>query len=123
MDNTDQSDICCITSNYNHLNSHENKQLVYCSQKGRLQIFDLRINKPALSYKCGVHRGLISCLEYSKDGRSLFLGTYGGYILNYDFRLNSLIDIYKYNENTPVYGLQTYIPTKGKEYDLYFHVC
>lgn len=49
----------------------------------------------------------------------MYLGTLGGFILNYDFRLNSIVESYKYNENTPIIGLSTYIPCKGKEYDLY----
>jgi len=63
--------------------------------------------------------GLISSMDFSKDDRSLYISTLGGYILTYDFRLNSVIYSYKYNDNTPIIGLQSYIPTKSKEYDLY----
>jgi WD40 repeat protein len=58
-------------------------------------------------------------IDFGKDDRSLYIGTLGGYIMNYDFRLNSVIGSYKYNDNTPIIGLQTYMQCKGKEYDLF----
>jgi WD40 repeat protein len=99
--------------------SQESRKLVYCNQKGKLQIQDLRNNKSSLKYDIGVQKGLVSSLDYSKDERCLYLGTLGGYILKYDFRLNSIIDTFKYNENTPIIGIKSYLPCKGKEYDLY----
>ena len=63
--------------------------------------------------------GLISGIEFSKDEKSLYISTLGGYILTYDFRLNSVVSSFKYNDNIPIIGLQSYVPPKSKEYDLY----
>jgi hypothetical protein len=112
----ESSDICCLTANYK---SKDNKHLIYCNQKGKLNIYDLRLKKSALNYQVGVQRGLVSCMDFSKDDRSLYLGTYGGYLLNYDFRLNTVVESFKYNENTPIIGLKTYLPARGRELDLY----
>jgi len=95
----------------------DNKTLVYCSQRGKLVIYDLRIRTPAMSYNIGLQRGLINAVDYSKDERGLYLGTLGGYLLNYDFRLNYLVGSWKYNENTPIIGLSSYTPTKAMQYD------
>jgi hypothetical protein len=79
----------------------------------------MRMNKNALGYQVSTQKGLISCMDYSKDGRMLHISTLGGYLLNYDFRLNSITEEFKVLENTPIIGLQTYTPMKGREYDLY----
>jgi WD40 repeat protein len=83
--------------------------LVCCDSKGQLNIYDLRVNNHVSSYNIGVHKGLITCLDFSKDEHNLYIGTLGGYILNYDFRLNTVIENFKYNENTPIRGLSTFL--------------
>lgn len=113
---SEESDISCLIANYKN---KDNKQLIYCNAKGKLQIYDMRVNKASLDYDIGIQRGLVSCIDFGKDDRSLYIGTLGGYIMNYDFRLNSVIGSYKYNDNTPIIGLQTYMQCKGKEYDLF----
>jgi WD40 repeat protein len=90
--------------------SNESKNIITCNQKGTLHLYDTRMNKHGLSNNIGVHKGLITCMDFSRDERNLYLGTTGGFILNYDFRLNSIIEIYKYNENTPINGISNYIP-------------
>jgi WD40 repeat protein len=102
----DNSDMTNTTVNFRNIDS---KTLVCCDSKGKLSIYDLRVSNHTLSYNVGVHKGLITTLDYSKDEQNLYLGTLGGYILNYDFRLNSIIESFKYNDNTPIRGLSTFL--------------
>ena len=111
--NNEDGDITALLGNKNK----ENKTLIYCSQKGKLVVYDMRIRTPAMTYNLGVQRGLINAIDYSKDEKGLYLGTMGGYLLNYDFRLNHLVGSWKYNENTPIIGLNTYSPTRAVQYD------
>ena len=111
--NHDYGDITALLGSKNK----ENKTLIYCSQKGKLVVYDMRIRTPAMTYNLGVQRGIINAVDYSKDEKSLFFGTLGGYLLNYDFRLNHLVGSWKYNENTPIIGLNTYSPTRHVQYD------
>ncbi len=112
----DTSDICCLIANNKY---KDNSNLIYCNQKGKLKIYDLWLKKSALNCQIGVQRGLVSCMDFSKDDTSLYLGTLGGYLLNYDFRLNTVVESFKYNDNTPIIGLKSYLPSKGKELELY----
>jgi WD40 repeat protein len=92
--------------------NNDNKVLVCCDSKGLLSIYDLRVNHKSLSYDVGIQRGIVTCLDFSRDERNLYLGTLGGYIINYDFRLNSAIETLKYNDSTPIRGLSSFITGK-----------
>jgi len=101
----------------NQENSGSNKTLVYTNQKGKIFIYDLRCNKKVLTNNFGVCRGLFSCMDWGKDDKSLFIATYGGYILNYDFRLNHIVESYRIFDNIPIINLKTFIPPRQKEFE------
>ncbi len=105
-----------VANNINTCNNN-NKTLVYTNQKGKIFIFDLRCSKKVLSNNFGVCRGLFSSIDWGKDDKSLFISTYGGYILNYDFRLNHIVESYKIFDNIPIINLKTFIPPKQKEFE------
>jgi len=97
--------------------SQFNKTLVYTNQKGKISIFDLRCSKKVLSNNFGVSRGLFSSLDFGKEDKSLFISTFGGYILNYDLRLNHIVESYRLYDNVPIISLKTFIPPKQKEFE------
>lgn len=66
-----------------------------------------------------MQRSLVSCMDFSSDENSLHIGTLGGFVLNYDFRLNFVTESFRFSENTPILGLSSYTPMKSKEFDLY----
>ena len=45
----------------------DNNSLIYCNERGLISIYDLRIHKPALCYNTNVQRGLITCMEISRE--------------------------------------------------------
>lgn len=94
-----------------------NKTLVYANQKGKISIFDLRCSKKVLINNFGVCRGLFSAMDFGKDEKSLFISTFGGYILNYDFRLNHIVESYKLFDNVPIINLKTFTPPRQKEFE------
>ena len=42
----------------------------------------------------------------------------GGYLLNYDLRLNTIVKDFIYNEDTPILGIMPYRLNKYNNYDL-----
>lgn len=97
--------------------SQFNKTLVYTNQKGKISIYDLRCSKKVLSNNFGVCRGLFSSIDFGKDDKSVFISTFGGYILNYDFRLNHIVESYRLFDNVPIISLKTFTPPKQKEFE------
>lgn len=94
-----------------------NKTIVYTNQKGKIFIYDIRCSKKVLTNNFGVCRGLFSSMDWGKDEKSLYISTFGGYILNYDFRLNHVVESFKLYDTVPIIGLKTFIPPRQKEFE------
>ena len=102
----------------------ENQKIIFCNQDGRLNIFDQRVNKVNRFFNIPKEKGIIYCMTNSKkDDNKIYLGTLGGYIIDFDLRMNYIYNDYKYYSNTPIIGLSPYYPTKLREYDLYSMNC
>ena len=101
-----------ITCTWSFGSKEDRRQIIFCNQDGKINIFDQRSQKVDLSYNISKQKGIISCIGSGFDTDSIFIGTLGGYILHYDLRINTVTNSYKYQRNTPIVGLSTYTPTR-----------
>ena len=101
---------CCIGIGEN---MQQSQKIVFAQQNGYLNILDQRMNNTALRTYIPIERGIISCLYTKNNYNDLTLGTLGGYILNYDIRINSISNNYKYCHNKPIIGISSYISKHG----------
>ena len=95
---------CCIGFGKN---IQESQKIIFSQENGYLNILDQRMNKVALRIYIPIEKGIISCF-YKSTNVGLNIGTLGGYILNYDIRLNSIFNCHKYYSNKPIIGISTY---------------
>jgi hypothetical protein len=95
---------CCIGFGKN---IQESQKIIFSQENGYLNILDQRMNKVALRTYIPIEKGIISCF-YKSTNVGLNIGTLGGYILNYDIRLNSIFNCHKYYSNKPIIGISTY---------------
>ena len=100
---------CCIGVGKN---VQESQKVVFSQENGNLNIIDQRMNKIALKTHIPLEKGIVSCFYKSSDV-GLYIGTLGGYILNYDIRLNSICKSNKYYSNKPIIGISTYNSKHG----------
>ena len=70
------------------------------------------MNKIALSTYIPIENGIISCM-YKSSNFGLYLGTLNGFILNYDTRINTISNYYKYSNNKPIIGISNYNSRHG----------
>ena len=96
----------------------DNKQLLFCSDKGRIHLYDPRTKDIDMSTNISPYLGVVSCICNNFNNHQFFLGTYGGYILDYDLRLNSITETRKYSDNTPIINLSLFYASKSNIFDL-----
>ena len=97
-------------------NMQESQKIVFTQENGYLNILDQRMNNTALRTYIPIERGIISCLYKEYDSTDIILGTLGGYILNYDMRINSVSNCYKYCHNKPIIGISSFYSKHGFGY-------
>ncbi len=90
----------------------ESQKIVFTQENGYLNIIDQRMNKIALKTHIPLEKGIVSCFYKSSDN-GLYIGTLGGYILDYDIRVNSICKSNKYYSNKPIIGISTYNSKHG----------
>lgn len=83
------------------------KSILYTT-KNHLNQVDTRGPVIALQAELRKESGVVSCMETSRDRNYLFMGTYGGYVLQFDFRINTIINTWRYDENSPITSIQNY---------------
>ena len=90
----------------------ESQKIFFSQENGYLNIKDKRMNKIALSTYIPIENGIISCM-YKSSNFGLYLGTLNGFILNYDTRINTISNYYKYSNNKPIIGISNYNSRHG----------
>ena len=100
---------CCIGVGKN---VQESQKIVFSQENGNLNILDQRMDKIALTTYIPIEKGIVSCF-YKSSNIGLYIGTLGGYILNYDMRVNSISNSFKYCSNKPIMGISTYNSKHG----------
>ena len=112
----DESNISCLTTFGK--NSLELQKVIFCSEKGSINIYDQRMHKIALSKNIPFGKGKINCIIEAFNKQNFYLGTSAGYLLHYDLRFNSILNEYNYYNNDPIMGIAPFSPTKSNLYDL-----
>jgi hypothetical protein len=111
----DNSNITCVQTFGK--SSLESQKILLGTEKGGLNIYDQRIKKMALSNKISVSYGMINCISETYISNNFYIGTIGGHLLNYDLRLNSIVEDYRYCEDIPILGIFPYRIPKNIQYD------
>jgi hypothetical protein len=111
----DNSNITCVKTFGK--NSLESQKIIMGTEKGGINIYDQRIKSIAISNKIPISDGMINCITETFSN-NFYLGTLGGHLLEYDMRLNSIVNDYIYSENMPILGILPYRLTKLNTYDL-----
>ena len=114
----DEAEITCLKTFGN--NSNESQKIIFGDNNGRINISDQRMDKIALEKKISKHKGIFNCISESFHENNFFIGTLDGNLLNYDLRINDIVEEYKYNENdnTPILNIGLYKTIKNVEYDI-----
>ena len=113
---SDNSNITCVKTFGK--NSLESQKIIMGTEKGGINIYDQRIKNIAISNRIPISHGMINCISETYSKNNFYLGTIGGHLLEYDIRLNGIINDYTYCENTPILGILPYKLTKNSNYDL-----
>ena len=114
----DESDITCLQAF--GVDPCQNQKIIFGSKNGSINISDQRINKVALYKKLSKERGIFNCICESFDKDNFLIGTLDGNLLEYDLRINDVINEYKYNDNQniPILGINLYSPLKYVDYEV-----
>ena len=89
-------------------NSMELQKIIFCTEKGEINIYDQRSHKISLSKNISFDIGKPICIKEGFEENSFYIGTSGGNILEYDLRFNSILNEYSYYNNDPILGLCPY---------------
>ena len=114
----DESDITCLQTF--GVDSCQNQKIIFGSKSGSINISDQRINKVALYKKLSKEKGVFNCICESFDKDNFLIGTLDGNLLEYDLRINDIINEYKYNDNQniPILGINLYSPMKNIDFEV-----
>ena len=113
----DLSNISCLETFGK--DSLELQKIIFCTEKGGINIVDQRMHKIALSKNISFEKGRLSCIRESFTQNCFFVGTSGGNILKYDLRFNSILSEYNYYNNDPIIGINIFNCSKNSLYDLF----
>ena len=61
---------------------------------------------------------VLSCISETYQKDNFYFGAIGGYSLDYDLRLNTIIKDFTYNEDTHILGIMPYLLNKYSNCDL-----
>ena len=113
----DESNITCLETFGK--NSLELQKIIFCTEKGGINIYDQRMHKIALSKKISFEKGKPNCIKEHFIKDYFFIGTSGGNILKYDLRFNSILSEFNYYSNEPIIGINTFNFNKNNSYELF----
>ena len=111
----DESNISCVE--IFGKSSLELQKVIFCTEKGEINLYDQRMHKVALSTKIPFENGKPNCIKQDYYESNFYIGTSGGYLLNYDLRYNSIIKEFSHYNSDPITGLFQFAPTKSNIYD------
>lgn len=113
----DESNISCV--DISGKSFFELQKIIFCTEKGVINLYDQRMHKVALSKKIPFENGRPNCIKQDYNEQNFYIGTSGGYLLNYDLRYNSIIKEFSHYNRDPITDLFHFVPTKSNLYDLY----
>ena len=102
----DGSNITCLET-YGE-NSKFLQKMIFCTEKGGINLYDQRMHKIALTKNISFEKGKPTCILESFNKNYFYIGTSGGYILKYDLRFNSILSEYSYYNNDPIMGMNLF---------------
>ena len=111
----DESNISCVE--IFGKKTLELQKVIFCTEKGIINLYDQRMHKVALSTKIPFENGKPNCIKQDYYETNFYIGTSGGYLLNYDLRYNSIVKELSHYNNDPITGLYPFVPTKSNLYD------
>ena len=99
--------------------SMELQNIIFCTEKGEINIYDQRMHKISLGKNITFDSGRPTCIIEGFENNSFYIGTMGGKILKYDLRFNSILNEFSYYNNDPIIGISTYQCNKLNLGDLF----
>ena len=88
--------------------SMELQNIIFCTEKGEINIYDQRTHKISLEKNISFDSGRPLCIKESFENNSFYIGTTGGKILEYDLRFNSILNEYSYYNGDPILNITPY---------------
>ena len=113
----DGSNITCLETFGK--NSTDLQHLIFCTEKGEINLYDQRMHKIALRNKISFEKGRPNCIREYFVKNKFFIGTCGGYLLDYDLRFNSIINEYLYYNNDPIIDIYNFSCGRNSAYDYF----
>jgi len=98
-------------------NSLESQKVIFSTEKEGINIYDQRMKNIAIKNNIPISY-MVSCISKTYQKVFFYFGAIGGYSLDYDLRLNTIIKDFTYNEDTPILGIMPYRLNKYNNYDL-----
>ena len=99
--------------------SMELQNIIFCTEKGEINIYDQRTHKISLGKSITFDSGRPICIKEGFENKTFYIGTMGGKILLYDLRFNSILSEYSYYNNDPIIGITPYQNNKLNLGDLF----
>ena len=100
------SNITCLESFGK--DSKELQNVIFCTEKGEINIYDQRMHKISLGKNISFDSGRPLCIKESYEDNTFYIGTSGGKILQYDLRFNSILNEFSYYNNDPILNISSY---------------
>ena len=94
----------------------ELQKIIFCTEKGEINIYDQRIHDIALRKKIPFEIGKMSCIKETFNSNQFYIGTSGGKLFIYDLRFNTITNTFQYYDNDPIIDLY---PFKNNSNDLF----
>ena len=114
----DDSNITCVETFGK--NSLDLQQIIFCTEKGGINLCDQRQHTIALSKNLSFEKGKPLCILEGFNKNHFYIGTSEGSILKYDLRFNSILDEYNYYNKDPILGINLFNCTKNN-IDLFYN--
>ena len=84
------------------------QNVIFCTEKGELNIYDQRMHKISLGKNISFDLGRPLCVKESYENNTFYIGTSGGKILEYDLRFNSILNEFSYYNDDPILNIAPY---------------
>ena len=107
----DDSNISCLETFGK--SSLELQKIIFCTEKGGINIYDQRQHKIALNKNLSFEKGKPYCIREGFTKNYFYIGTSKGTILKYDLRFNSILDEYNYYNQDPILGIYPFNYSKN----------
>ena len=99
--------------------SLELQKIIFCTEKGEINIYDQRTSNISLSTKISFDSGKPLCVNKGFKSNGFYIGTMGGKILRYDLRFNSITNELSYYNNDPIINVMPFRCNKLNLHDLF----